>query len=776
MSGFWLDKINKSLRVELPYSTKLLFTLVSFVVVGMHSHSQFTNEAFNLGIDHVLTAGSCGGGLSLVDINGDGLDDLSLSSGNSEPIEIYLQTESGLEIFVDSTLNAFTLPVRSMYWIDYDNNGTKDLFLTTSNTIAGDSATVRLFKQTQLGSFVDVTDSSLIGPLNTNSYGGAWADYDRDGNLDLYLNTYATSANFMFHSLGDGTFEEVAFELDLEDQQGLSFTSIFFDADLDGVLDLYTANDRLQTLNRFYKGNEDGSFTDLSEFSNLMIAMHAMGVDIGDYDNDGDFDIYVTNSYAIGTDSLTGNALFRNEGNFQFTPFSNFPYNVDFGFFWGCSFVDYDYDRDLDLFTVCAARDFADPGRLLFDNDGNGGYTTYPGTEFMPDQGLHFGSAIGDLTGDGWTDIAVLDMITFRSQIWKNPIGPSKWLKLHLEGTVSNRDAIGSLIEVWVDGEKRIDQTSSSNSYASQDSDNYPFGLGSSASADSVIIHWPNGHTNIVYDLAGGMRHVLVEDTSTYVLNSELDCSVYEQAPVDLTKSFDPVNGVQDRLQVKWFKDSPQVKYTDEDATACDIKFWAKRNLDPISGSPIGQAIQNPDTLIIADARKAYGDGTPRSIFKWPVKFRADGVNNSKRADPNIRYEWKVRCACEFGSGPESPWSAIKTFNTPNFDPSTGIYTPPEGSYVEQSHSKTAIQSEYYFDFIVYPNPNDGKVLRLDFKGEIPNDVRIRILDLTGREFYTGRQQNSSNQVDFEIELASGSYFIELTATDRREVRSFVVD
>ena len=144
---------------------------------------------------------------------------------------------------------------------------------------------------------------------------------------------------------------------------------------------------------------------------------------------------------------------------------------------------------------------------------------------------------------------------------------------------------------------------------------------------------------------------------------SLMDCSAFDTAPMDLSKSFDPVGGIEDRVQLKWYKASPQVRYTDEDAAMCDIKFWPKRDLDPVTGNPVGDAYVAPDTTFIEDKVKTYPDGSPREIFKWPVKYRADGANNAKRVEPNIRYEWQVRCECGHdGNGQESPWSDIKIF------------------------------------------------------------------------------------------------------------------
>ncbi|NND93216.1 MAG: T9SS type A sorting domain-containing protein, partial [Flavobacteriales bacterium] len=675
---------------------------------------------------------------------------------------------TGLQLLNDPTLNSFTQPVRSINWVDYDNNGTKDLFVTLGFVPPSWVTSVRLFKQELDGSFLDVTNSSQIGPVEISSYGSSWVDYDRDGFLDLYVNHYNTEPNLMYHNNGDGTFEELALDLKLQDLQGVSFTSLFFDADLDGVLDLFIANDRLGSLNSFYKGNVDGTFTDLSDSSKVNVDMDAMGADVGDYDNDGDLDIYVANSSVAVRDSVFGNVMFRNEGNMVFTPLINHPFNVDYAFFWGCLFIDYDYDRDLDLFTVAAARDLSQRGRLLFENDGLGAYSLYPGEEFMPDQGLHYGAAKGDLTGDGWTDLGVLDMAVFRSQIWKNPAGTNNWISLHLEGTVSNRDAIGSLIEVWVNGTKRIDQTTCGNSYASQDSDNYPFGIGTFPKADSVIIRWPNGHVNAAYDLLGGERHVLVEDTSTYVISPFVECSSFS-VPVDLTKSFDPVNGIQDRVQVKWYKESPQVKYMDEDAAACDIKFWPKRNLDPLTGNPIGPVIQDPDTINIIDAKKSYGDGSPRSIFKWPIKFRADGANNSKRAEANMRYQWQVRCACDHGAGPESPWSEVKIFNTPDFDPQTGIYNGQEGIANENGDLKKDSENSGIERLIIYPNPSYTGWIRIASKSEFSGSYRYSIHDITGKVIRHDvlALEKGGTKITIDIRgISAGEYLIRLLSDD----------
>ncbi|NNC82559.1 MAG: T9SS type A sorting domain-containing protein [Flavobacteriales bacterium] len=236
------------------------------------------------------------------------------------------------------------------------------------------------------------------------------------------------------------------------------------------------------------------------------------------------------------------------------------------------------------------------------------------------------------------------------------------------------------------------------------------------------------------------------EDCSNFV-----DCSVFDTAPVDLTKSFDPVDGVEDRVQVKWFKASPQVRYSDEDAAMCDIKFWPKRDLDPVTGDPIGPAYVAPDTVFINDKVKTYPGGAPREIFKWPVKYRADGANNAKRAEPNIRYEWQVRCECGHdGNGQESPWSEIKIFNTPDFDPVTGINGSPsvQGAATKGlSHDQGA--------WSIAPNPNNGESLSITWDTPLENDYSIRLYDLTGKQLMD-RQITPSKGRTHRLELPQG--------------------
>jgi len=219
---------------------------------------------------------------------------------------------------------------------------------------------------------------------------------------------------------------------------------------------------------------------------------------------------------------------------------------------------------------------------------------------------------------------------------------------------------------------------------------------------------------------------------------------------------------------------------------------------------------KNPDTVLIEDAKKTFpGTSDPREIFKWPVKFRADGVNNAKRANPNIRYEWKVRCECGHdGAGPESPWSDVKIFNVPNFDPTTGIYTPPPGAgeYTDgevvvvkslntltlgekltlpanmknnntgklllkkrkpRKASKSISQSAAVK---LYPNPAND-VLNIVLDGEA---TYVRIVDMAGRIIH--QESGNGNMLRMDIsDLSEGMYTVVLEVNGAISHSPFVV-
>jgi len=241
-------------------------------------------------------------------------------------------------------------------------------------------------------------------------------------------------------------------------------------------------------------------------------------------------------------------------------------------------------------------------------------------------------------------------------------------------------------------------------------------------------------------------------------------CDVFDTAPVGLTKSFQPVpfpNGLIDRVQLKFYKETPAVKYTPADNAALDIEFWPVRDL--ATNTPIN----NGDTSLIANRVKPG-----QEFFKWPVKFIRPDIS------PNTRYKWRVRTKCQAGDFRISPWSDIKVFNTPDFDLGTGIYTPPPGMLGNDDEVKIITQNG---SLNIYPNPNHGDEININLANESGSSVMsyIQILDLNGKlvhaEVVAVKNGKMGTIIHFEPSLTAGMYFIAVEMNDEILRDKFVV-
>ncbi|GAB4289620.1 MAG: hypothetical protein Kow0098_07720 [Ignavibacteriaceae bacterium] len=451
----------------------------------------FVNIADSLGINHTNELNFFAGGLSFADFDGDGLDDLSLSDMQEE-IQLLNHTDSG---FIDiRSQTGISNPYRSqtLIWADYDNDGDKDLFIANRGNRSS------LFQNQGNFTFIDVTISAGLSTEALQSEAAAWADYDNDGWLDLYVgNRSETQRNYLYHNNGDGTFTDVTVAAGVEDMIHLPLAISFFDFNNDGWQDIYCAND-LMGGNTLFKNNGDGTFTDVSVQSGADLIMSAMGIAIGDYDNNGYLDLYISNM-------PDGNRLLKNNGDGTFDEVSEALGVAFHKLCWGVMFFDYDNDTDLDL-HVCAsdgpgAR--GDPQRenILYENLGNGTFKVALGTGLDIDTSYSYGSAVADINNDGYLELAILNAYGTKSQLWLNSGGNKNWIKLSLKGTQSNRDGIGSLIEIYRGQEKFIRSTHCGISYQSQNSFIETIGIDTSSIIDSLKIKWPSGIIDVYYNV-----------------------------------------------------------------------------------------------------------------------------------------------------------------------------------------------------------------------------------------------------------------------------------
>lgn len=387
-------------------------------------------------------------------------------------------------------------------WGDYDNDGYPDIFLTNYGLN-------ELYHNQGDGTFANVTATAGVAGVAGNSHSSAaWWDYDRDGDLDLFVSAWR-GRNTMYENNGDGTFANVTVRSGLNNPPGtntVTWTSIPIDANNDGWLDLYMVED-FQAPNRFYVNRGDKTFREATREFGLISRGNGMGVAVGDYNNDGLFDIYVTN--------ISGLEVFDNETNPLFT-------NTGQGFFidkaaqcgveiaawgWGTEFFDCDHDGDLDLY-VANGYNFkgakgADSANFFFDNLLYSGAPAYRNISKSCGAG---GGADGlGLVAFDYDNDGDLDLLVSNSKeppyLYENQSSTQNWLKIQLEGSESNRTAFGAIVKVAA-AEKNFYRQYDGVDFLGQSIQPLHFGLASATMVEEIAVRWPNGKQEIVTNVA----------------------------------------------------------------------------------------------------------------------------------------------------------------------------------------------------------------------------------------------------------------------------------
>ncbi|WP_194506786.1 FG-GAP-like repeat-containing protein [Psychroserpens luteus] len=506
---------------------KYIFLFIVFTVFkNGNAQISFQDEAATLGVG--ITTGSpiMGCGISLIDFNNDGFDDITLATENGQELRFFENVNGS---FIEQTLNipSFNFQTKSVNWLDIDNDGDKDLFVTS------DTNGNRLYENTGNLNFQDITLSSGMNISNMFSYGASWGDYNNDGYLDVFIsNRSEVYSNILYKNNGDNTFTDVSNIVGISNLGHMSFCSVFFDYNNDGWQDIYISNDKYDQANILYMNNGDSTFVDHSESSLTNVSIDAMTTTIGDYNNDGWFDIYVTNSPA-------GNVLFRNEGDgtfFNATQESGTSFN---SFGWGAVFLDAENDTDLDLY-VSGQMDGSIPSFMsaaFYENLGDETFNI-PGTSgFTGDTNESYSNATSDLDNDGLIDIVVNNGGDDLLSIWKNhSVTNNNWLKVNLEGVQSNRDGIGSVIEISINGNKQYRYTHIGEGFLSQNSLTESFGLGNAIAIDYIKVKWLSGTIDIINNVTSNqILHIVEGANSLSVNNSQINEVSLKMNPVNNT-------------------------------------------------------------------------------------------------------------------------------------------------------------------------------------------------------------------------------------------------
>jgi enediyne biosynthesis protein E4 len=500
---------------------------------------------------------SMSGGVAVFDCDGDGFLDVAAVNGSSVErfknggdlfISLYRQVEGATSVtpkFQNVTVSA---GVKRKGWgmavtaVDYDNDGTLDLFVTG---YAGNA----VYRGTGQCKFSDVTDKTNLKGSGFMT-GAAWADFDRDGDLDVFVARYVSldlnnlpvfgssvtcsfkgirvqcgprglppETDLFFRNNGDGTFEEVAQKLGVSDENryyGLG--AIWGDYDNDGSLDLFVADDG--TPNYLYKNLKNGGFSDVSVetgtgYSGAGVEQGSMGIALGDYDNDGLLDLFVTNF------DNEHNTLYKNLGRKGFLDVSlpskvgapSVPYVG-----WGTGFVDFDNDGLLDLYVanghVYPQVDFVKSdsqlgyrqNSLLHRNLGDGTFediTRSSGLSAMPPHSAR-GAAFGDLNNDGLVDIVVTNVGEPPTVLLNTTVNKNQSVALKLIQSNTNVNAIGARAVLKTDKRTMMRNVEAGSSYLSQNDLRLYFGLKSGERIESLEVFWSDRQSEKVAGVLAG--------------------------------------------------------------------------------------------------------------------------------------------------------------------------------------------------------------------------------------------------------------------------------
>lgn len=423
-----------------------------------------------------------------------------LMSNNGDGTFSDVTVEAGFEFqFVNGSIPAARGEKMGASWGDYDNDGYPDIFLTNSRLD-------QLYHNNGDGTFTDVSRAAgVYGCYECYSGSGLWWDFDRDGDLDLYV-SILNDENILYENQGDGNFKDITEQMGIGGF-GITWTSVALDVNRDGYLDLYNAHDTQP--NQLWINKGGLRFEESSLAYRVDDEGAGMGISIGDYNNDGEFDIYITNIH-----DHHPNPLYQNTGRQWFTDKAIDMGVENSGWGWGTHFFDYDHDGDEDLFAVNGPIDKLfgvsqkSINNFFFKNmlkEENGVFADVSQATGTADTAGAKGLEIFDYDDDGDLDILVANMYT-SPFLYENPTiqgstsSSENWIKLKLEGTISNRNAFGTTIKVTANGQSYYRYHHGAG-FFSQSIQPVHLGLGETSTIDEIIIFWNSGLRDTLYNI-----------------------------------------------------------------------------------------------------------------------------------------------------------------------------------------------------------------------------------------------------------------------------------
>jgi hypothetical protein len=489
--------------------------LVLFTSTLFGQMAPFFEDAIPRGVTHfTYNSSTFGYGMGLDDLDGDG--DPDLIAAGRELGQVCVYENDGTGYFTDRTSGSglpFSLYFTGVSLGDYDGDGDLDLYLS------GHSIPDLLLRNDGSFVFTDVTDSAGLGNLG-KANGAVWTDQNLDGWLDLYVSNFDLEGdindvehpNRFYRNMGDGTFIEISEELGIEDPRP-AHQAMFLDADRDGDRDLYVSNDKGSQSpeiiwNRMWCA-EGTEFIDVSATSGSGISIDSMGMDAGDLDMDGYFDIYCSN---LANPALPGNnVLLCGSSELSYTDKTLEAQVEGGGICWGVRFVDFDNDGFEELYVLATDQ----PARF-YNCDG-----VFPCEDIAPEvnlalsqyypgvQAASYCVVSGDIDLDGDLDL-VTQSANEPLSIFINQEGTNRnSLRLTLRDQAPNVHAIGALVRITTAVGIQWRELRGAGAYKSSPELALTIGIGDQQFADEVLIRWPDGDLSILEALEAGSSTIV---------------------------------------------------------------------------------------------------------------------------------------------------------------------------------------------------------------------------------------------------------------------------
>jgi len=501
-------------------------------LIAQESPTHFVEVTASAGIQHQFEVyeGMFGGGVCVFDLNKDGFEDLYMTSGMKEDV-LYLNKGDGTfeNIYEGSGLEVSRNYVtQGVVGADVNRDGWVDLYITTITTKDSIKRIPRarnlFFLNNGDNTFTDATEAYRIEALNSFSTGANFGDFNADGYPDLYVGNYfrnyqgeltyididdativganSTSEGYLLKNVKGRYFEDVFRDYGL-DFTGYGFGGVFTDFDNDSDQDLFVNHDfgfkkepDLLLENQY----PQKSFKDVSQEYEMDLEINSMGTAVGDYDQDGDMDYFITD--------IRFNHFMENQGVGK--PFRDVlkikGMNIH-TISWGANFADFDHDGDLDLFV---ANGDLNPnttpmGDFYFENNDNT-FIEKGRAKGVSDYGVGRGSVVFDMENDGDLDILVVNQkpvlaypVSSVTRLYRNDSTVGNWSKIALRGIEAESHGLGSRVKV-IAGELQMirEIDGGGSSHLSQNTTIAHFGLGQAISIDSVIVTWTGGKRQIL--------------------------------------------------------------------------------------------------------------------------------------------------------------------------------------------------------------------------------------------------------------------------------------